>query len=107
MKTRITAAAVALAISVAVGACASKATPTNNPTGDSSAATNRDLPAEVRVFLNRRYECNHVITVERSQRLRCKELLTDEAALERQYSDNETVLRVLVKPLLQRLTAND
>jgi hypothetical protein len=107
MKTRFLAVAAALAISVAVGVSASKAAPAPDPTGNGSAAGNRDLPAEIREFQDRRYECNHAITAERSRQLRCRELLTDEAALKMQYAGNELALRALQRPLLQKLTAGD
>jgi hypothetical protein len=103
MKTRVLAVVAALSVSVAVGTSASKAEQTPIPPGDSSAVPSRDLPPEIREFLDRRFECNHAIAADRSRQLRCTELLTDEAALKWLYSGNDTVLRVLNRPLLQNL----
>jgi len=103
MKTRILAVVAALSVSVAVGTSALQAEQTPPITGDRSAVPSRDLPPEIREFLNRRFECNHAIRADRSRQLRCTELLTDEAALKRLYSGNDTVLGFLNRPLLQNL----
>jgi len=105
MRPRCIAAVTALAISVAVGPSASKAALTPNPPADSTVAPSRDLPAEVREWLDRRSECfRGAIDGTSWQRFRCNELSTDKAALLRRYSNNETVVRILgLTPPIQPL----
>jgi len=105
MSPRCIAAVAALATSVAVGPSASKAAPTPNPPADSSVAPSRDLPNEVREWLDRRSECfRGAIDGASWQRLRCNQLSTDKAALIRRYSSNEAVVRILgLTPPIQPL----
>jgi hypothetical protein len=90
-----------------LAALAADVVPDFNGTYQQQMAGVRNLPADVRAFIDRRANCNHwsgeepydqdrrVQIQSAVKELRCEDLLKDETALQRRYQSNQPVLKAL------------